>query len=327
MADHGHQPVLARETIELLSPQPGEIAVDCTLGRGGHAALLAKAIGPAGHLIGFDLDPENVSHVARRIEALGVPFTGYHESFIRAPRRLADLGLQAGVVLADLGFSSRQMDDPARGLSFRADGPLDMRFDPTAPTTAADLLALRDEAELADIIARYGEEPLARKIARNLVRAREIKPIETTAELARLVVESYGARARSSRMHPATRTFMALRIAVNGELDALDGLLEAVARGAEATGGGGWMTAGARIAVISFHSLEDRRVKRVFADLARRGAATRLTGKPITADPQEVRANVRARSAKLRAVRIDGSVQHDSPEEEAEPPPAPRHGR
>jgi 16S rRNA (cytosine1402-N4)-methyltransferase len=198
------------------------------------------------------------------------------------------------------------MDDPERGMSFRADGPLDMRFDPAASTTAADLLATLTERELADLIFEYGEEPLARKIARKLAQSRERMPIQTTAELARLVLEAYGTRARSSRMHPATRTFMALRIAVNDELGSLRTLLDAIESGANAAGGGGWLNVGARVGIISFHSLEDRMVKRAFAGLAKRGLVTALTRKPVTAGAQEVQANARSRSAKLRAVRIDG---------------------
>jgi 16S rRNA (cytosine1402-N4)-methyltransferase len=304
--DHGHQPVLPAEVMERLAPRPGEIAVDCTTGRGGHSLMLAEAVGGDGRIIGFDLDPASLDHARQRVETAGVRFTGFNENYIRAPRRLAELGLAADVVLADLGFSSSQMDDPERGMSFRADGPLDMRFDPEASSTAADLLASLTERELADLIFEYGEEPFSRKIARKLAQSRERMPIQTTAELARLVLEAYGTRARSSRMHPATRTFMALRIAVNDELGSLRTLLDAIESGANAAGGGGWLNVGARVGIISFHSLEDRMVKRAFAGLAKRGLVTVLTRKPVTAGAQEVQANARSRSAKLRAVRIDG---------------------
>ena len=225
-------------------------------------------------------------------------------NFADAPRRLAEQGLRADLVLADLGFSSNQMDDPARGLSFVRDAPLDMRLDRHAAVTAADLLAALSERQLADLIYQQGEDPLARKIARKLVQSRQIEPIRSTAQLARLVTEAYGPRARSSRMHPATRTFMALRIAVNDELGALRSLLDQISRGAEQVGSGGWLNEGARVAIISFHSLEDRLVKHAFVDLTKRGLATALTKKPVGPLEHEVEANPRARSAKLRAVRI-----------------------
>jgi 16S rRNA (cytosine1402-N4)-methyltransferase len=226
------------------------------------------------------------------------------------PATLCAAGIRADILLADLGFSSQQMDDPARGFTFREDAPLDMRYDRTSGATAAQLLSDLTEADLADVIFRYGEEPLARKIARIVVREREKRPILTTAELVAAVREAYGARARTSRIHPATRTFMALRIAVNDELGALEALLDSVVRGAEdARANGGWMTGGARVGIISFHSLEDRLVKRTFATLEKRGLAKRLTKKPVTARAQEVHANPRARSAKLRVVRLGGAPE------------------
>jgi 16S rRNA (cytosine1402-N4)-methyltransferase len=281
------------------------VVLDCTIGRAGHAAALAERIGPDGTLVGFDLDPSNLEHAGARLEAMGASFTGVAQSFIGAPRFMEAHDLRADVVLADLGVSSTQIDDASRGFSFGADGPLDMRLDPAAPATAADLVASSTEAELADILWRFGEEPLARKIARIVVRNRRHMPIQTTAELARLVVEAYGRRARSSRMHPATRTFMALRIAVNDELGALAHLLDEIARGADRIDAGGWLRDGARIGIISFHSLEDRLVKRAFADLDADGRATRLTRKPVSASDEERRANPRARSARLRAIRMN----------------------
>jgi 16S rRNA (cytosine1402-N4)-methyltransferase len=306
MDEHGHIPVLPKEILDLLGPRKGEVAVDCTTGPGGHSVLLAAAIGPTGRLIGFDLDGEILAHARQRIEALGVPFDGFHDSFLTAPQRVRELGVRADIVLADLGFSSNQIDDPDRGFSFSADGPLDMRFDREQSTTAADLLARLSERDLANLIYEYGEEPWSRKIARKLVQTRRSKPIQTTAELAGLVVEAYGGRARHSRLHPATRTFMALRVAVNDELGALRALLEEIADGAEKIDEGGWLKGGSRIAIVSFNSLEDRLVKRAFAELARLGLAERLTKKPLIAGPDETAANPRSRSAKLRVVRIDG---------------------
>lgn len=320
MPDHGHIPVLLEETLELLAPAPGDVVVDCTVGRGGHAAALAAAVGPAGRVIGLDLDRDNLAYSARRVaEALGVAtgpsaegpawegFVGIHDNFVRMPDHLAELGLRADIVLADLGFCSTQMDDPARGLSFSADGPLDMRLDPAGPVTAADLLATLPERELARIIGEYGEDPFAPRIARKLAQNRVSEPIRTTLRLARLVEEAYGGRAASSRMHPATRTFMALRIAVNDELSALEALLDQIVAGCERVSSDGWLDAGARIAFISFHSLEDRLVKRAFAELAKRDRATRLTKRPVTASEKELQENPRSRSAKLRVVRIDNS--------------------
>ncbi len=182
----------------LLAPGTGEIAVDCTVGRGGHSLALAEAVGPQGLVVGMDLDPAGLEYAAGRVRDAGGRFEPLRGSFVRAPQELSARGLRADVVLADLGFSSAQMDDPARGLSFAADGPLDMRLDPGGPVTAADLLATMSENELADVIRRYGEDPLAAKIARKLAQARRDTPIRTTSRLAQLVIDAYGPRARRS---------------------------------------------------------------------------------------------------------------------------------
>ena len=292
----------------MCAPCQGDVVVDCTVGMGGHSEFLAARIAPGGQIIGFDLDPANLAHAAAGLKVAAVPFTPVHGNFATVPTHLARLGIKADIVLADLGFSSSQMDDAARGFSFNEDGPLDMRLDPTASLTAADLVNGLGEQELADIVFRYGEEPLARKIARKLVQERRAEPILTTARLARLVHEAYGSRARTSRMHPATRTFMALRIAVNDELGALRGLLEWISGNAQKVGADGCLNPGARVAIISFHSLEDRLVKHAFADLAKRGLATRLSKKPVGPSETESIANPRSRSAKLRAVRIGDSA-------------------
>lgn len=307
-ATPGHIPVLMEQTLNLLAPQPGEVVVDCTIGRGGHSLALSRAVQPGGTVIGFDLDQGNLDFAQQRIAEAGGELRAIHDSFVRIGHHLGQSSLRADVVLADLGFSSNQMDDPARGFSFQADGPLDMRLDPAGPTTAADLLTAMSERELADAIYHFGEEPLARKIARKVVETRQREPIRTTAELARLVAEAYGHRARSSRMHPATRTFMALRIAVNDELAALTSLLEQIAAAAQRPGDS-WLAEKARVAIISFHSLEDRMVKQAFADLERRGLGRRLTRRPVTAAEQEARANPRARSAKLRVVQLGAQAE------------------
>ena len=302
-----HIPVLLEEVTRAVDPQPGDVVVDCTVGLGGHSAALARALGPAGRIIGFDLDPENLDAATGALSDAGPRFTPIHDTFVRVPEHLARLNLQADIVLADLGFSSSQMDDPQRGFSLLADGPLDMRLDPNGPVTAADLVNTLSERELADVIFRYGEEPLARVIARKVEQARTRSPIRMTAQLAQVVREAYGRRAHASRMHPATRTFMALRIAVNDEIGALEALLDSIARAAERVGERGWLKPGARVAVISFHSLEDRLVKRAFADLIKRQIATGLTKKPLTATEREQHENPRSRSAKLRAIRFGRS--------------------
>ncbi|MCA9296882.1 MAG: 16S rRNA (cytosine(1402)-N(4))-methyltransferase RsmH [Phycisphaerales bacterium] len=308
MADTiGHVPVLLGETLRWLDPQPGQTIIDATAGRGGHSAAIAERVGPAGLVIGFDLDAGNLEFAGARVREAGGRFEGIHASFAQMAPELQSRGLRADGLLADLGISSSQLDDPERGFSFMSDGPLDMRLDTSRGRTAAELLAVLSESELADLIFEYGEDPFARKIARKLTHARAVRPIGTTALLAQLVKDAYGSRARASRLHPATRTFMALRIAVNDELAALDGLLDMIRRQAASTDEAGWLSPSARIVVISFHSLEDRRVKRTFAELHRAEQARRLTTKPITASESEVRQNPRARSAKLRAIEMRAS--------------------
>lgn len=311
-APHGHVPVLGPEVVRLLAPQAGDLLIDCTAGRGGHAELLARAMG-SGTLVLSDLDPGNLAYAAERLAraAPDVRVIAVQGDFRHLALRMRTMGLPpANAVLADLGVSSLHLDDPARGFSFSADAPLDMRLDPAGSRTAADLVARLSEEELTTVIGHLGEEPLARRIAQKVAESREVAPIKTTAQLALLVREAYGPRARTSRLHPATRTFMALRIAVNDELGALEGLLLAVATAAHeaAQGKAGWLARDARVAVISFHSLEDRLVKRSFAALESSGLASRLARKPLVASDAEVDANPRARSAKLRIVRL-GSAQ------------------
>jgi len=305
----GHTPVLLAEALALLDPQPGETALDCTAGLGGHAEALALRIGPTGALILCDLDPGNLAASAARIAALAAPprVVPIHGNFADLPRRLAEAGLAADAVIADLGFASSQVDDPARGFSFQRDGPLDMRLDPSAPEPAADLVARASEEELASILSEFGEERRARSIARKLVAARAAEPILTTGRLASLVRAAAGPRRRQDRIDPATRTFQALRIAVNDELGSLERLLEAVTRAARAPGPASWLTPGARIGVIAFHSLEDRPVKRAFRDLTNADLAEALTRKPVRAGENEQSRNPRARSARLRAIRLSRS--------------------
>jgi 16S rRNA (cytosine1402-N4)-methyltransferase len=309
----GHLPVLLDTVLDLLSPRPGETAVDLTAGRGGHAEALARRVAPGGRILLCDLDAGNLAFASERVRAVpGTELASMHGSFARADREATRLGWRADVVLADLGFASTQMDDPARGFSFQADGPLDMRLDPTRGESAADLLARIREPELADAIFELGEDPFSRRIARTIVERRSRAPLRTTQELASAVVAAYGARARDSRMHPATRTFMALRILVNDELGALRTLLAALEQGGrEAAAGSGWLRPGCRAGIISFHSLEDRLVKHAMADWERAGLGERVTRKPAEASDVELATNRRARSAKFRVFRFAPEMRAD----------------
>lgn len=297
MTDAGHIPVLSEQTLALLDPQPGLTVLDATLGRGGHAELILPRIA-GGRFLGLDLDPGNLDYAQSRLQPLAaehdVELSLHHQSFVAAEKAMADAGVQAvDRLLADLGFSSNQMGDPQRGLSFAEPGPLDMRLDPTAAVTAEDLVNTLGEKDLADLIYGLGEERLSRRIARKIVETRGERPITTTEQLAQLVRSAYGPAGRKIRIHPATRTFMALRIAVNDELGSLERLLEQLPQ---------WLAEGGRAAIISFHSLEDRRVKRAFLDLAQTQGWHRLTRKPLTASEDERGKNPRSRSAKLRAI-------------------------
>jgi 16S rRNA (cytosine1402-N4)-methyltransferase len=304
MSSSGHIPVLLNEVTTLLQPKKHEVIVDLTAGRGGHAVQLAETAGETATVILFDLDKSNLEYSTKRLQSLGVTVHGFHASFATVASAVTALGLRADCVFADLGFASNQMDNAERGLSFRNDGPLDMRLNTEFGITAADIIETSSESDLADIIFHFGEEPYSRRIARKIVQERQKEPILETVRLAQIVRSAYGARARSSRMHPATRTFMALRIAVNAELDSLDALLSEMQAGCRTVNDGGWLNNGARLAVISFHSLEDRRVKHSFVDLEKHGLATRLTRKPICASDEEVALNPRSRPAKLRAVQV-----------------------
>lgn len=299
----GHVPVLPGPILELLSPAPGEVMLDGTLGRGGHAALIMPRLAPGGRYVGLDVDPENLAYVAGSQPNPPVKMNLVHRNFADARGVLDELGLDGvDLLLADLGFASSQMADPARGFSFAADGPLDMRLNPHLGTTAADLVNRLSERDLADVIFRYGEERLSRKIARKIVDLRARSPINTTRQLADLCASAYGPHGRRQRIDPATRTFQALRIAVNDELGVLEALLAALPR---------VMRPGGRVAIISFHSLEDRMVKHTFNDFAREGLAERLTKKPATADDHERASNPRSRSAKCRAIKWLATLPRD----------------
>ncbi len=311
----GHVPVMMAEVMGLLGLRPGEVYADCTAGLGGHAVEAARRVGRRGTVVLNDLDAGNLEGAAAAVrEACGgesprvVRFQG---NFAELPRRMEAEGLTAGAVLADLGFASVQVEDAARGFSFMREGPLDMRYDASAGSSAAELVNGLPEAELASILREYGEEREAGRIARKLVAERAVEPITTTQRLAG-IVRSVSGRARGSGgIDPATRTFQALRIAVNDELGSLHGLLRAVERAARSVAAGepAWIGPGGRVAVISFHSLEDRPVKRAFAGLVQRGLAHALTRGHAVPGEAEVEANPRARSAKVRAITIGGEAE------------------
>lgn len=292
-----HIPVLLQEILEWLSPAPGENFLDGTAGAGGHAEAIAARIGPAGIMVAADADPAMLEAARQRLG--GIPWVRLvHADFADLARLREVAGGRAfDGMLLDLGLSSLQIEDPSRGFSFRRDGPLDMRRDPSSGApTAADLLRGRSEEELADIFRRFGEERFARRIARAIVKKRGCRPIERTKELAELVAGAIPPKARPRAIHPATRVFQALRIAVNRELDSLAAFLSFFPE---------HLAPGGRVAVISFHSLEDRMVKRAFHDLAAKGGGgfEVLTPKPVVPGEEEKAANPRARSAKLRVGR------------------------
>jgi 16S rRNA (cytosine1402-N4)-methyltransferase len=287
-----HVPVMPAEVLELLAAAPGQILVDATVGGGGHTRLLAERVAPTGRIIGLDQDAAMLDKARPRLE--GLPVTLIHENFDCLPQVLSELGMtQVDGVLADLGFSSDQVHATERGFSFQQAGPLDMRMNPQAGgETAGDLIRRLSERDLADLIYQNGDERFSRRIARKIVEVRQRTPLETTEQLADLVRRCLPRpRGRRSAIDPATRTFQALRIAVNDELGALDRLLAALPA---------CVRPGGRVAIISFHSLEDRRVKQAFRN---QDLWERLTRKPRQASEEEIRNNPRARSAKLRAAR------------------------
>ncbi len=285
-----HAPVLVADVLRLLDPQPGQTWVDCTVGAAGHSRLIAERLGTDGTLIGLDQDPSMLELARPRLTGLsGTKVTLVHANFDQLAGVLTNLGIDTvDGVLADLGFASDQMQEASRGLSFREDGPLDMRLDPTTGATAADMVNSMSEAGLADVFFEFGEERKSRRVARKIVERRETKPFATTADLANVVRSCVP---RSGSIDPATRVFQALRIAVNDELGALERLLATLPR---------IVKPGGRVGIISFHSLEDRRVKQAFRDSP---LWEPLTKKPVEAGDEELARNTRSRSAKLRVAQ------------------------
>lgn len=294
MSPTRHIPVLPAQVLQHLAPAAGQTLVDATLGGGGHALLLAERLGPDGRLIGLDRDPAALERARPRLEGLpsAPKLSLVHANFEYLRKVLDTLGVdRADAVLADLGFSSDQVEAAERGLSFQREGPLDMRLDPADPQTAADILATWSERDLADLFYQLGEERHSRRVARKVVAVRDAMPITTTAHLAD-IVRSCVPKSPGG-IDPATRVFQALRIAVNDELGAVKRLLEQLPR---------CLRPGGRAVFISFHSLEDRIVKWAFREPDTWEIQTK---KPVEATEEEMAANPRARSAKLRAARLN----------------------
>ncbi len=287
---------MREEVVGMLSPAGKKVLVDCTVGLGGHAEALLTSADEEALLIAVDLDESNLRLVRERLSRFGNRLRLFHANFADLPAVLSEAHLEfADVILADLGVASVHLRDAERGFSFALEGPLDMRMDRAAPRTAGDLVSTLPEKELADLIYAYGEERYSRRIARAIVAARRSGRIKTTVELGRIVARAYPRATRKTRrgVHPATRTFQALRIAVNDELGNLERLLQSIPQ---------LLAPGGRAAIISFHSLEDRLVKRAFAELEKNAVVRRLNKKPITPSPAELESNPRSRSAKLRGI-------------------------
>ncbi len=287
-----HESVLLEEAIQWLAPQDGKVYVDGTLGAGGHAKRILEASAPSGRLIGFDKDQEALAEAAKTLESFGERAMLIHDDFKNISSQLETMGIDRvdGMIL-DLGVSSMQFDRADRGFSFQVDAPLDMRMNRAQMLSAKEIVNRYTQDELLNILWTFGEERFARRIVSKILGRRERSPIETTGQLVSLISEAVPGAYRHGRIHPATRTFQALRIAVNQELDALQEFL------ADASS---LLAEHARIAIISFHSLEDRLVKHAFRSWQTQEWGTVLTKKPVLATEAEISRNSRARSAKLR---------------------------
>ena len=294
-----HVPVLLEPILHGLAPQPGKTMVDCTAGLGGHSSELLRRLSPGGRLIAMDFDPANLELARAKLQQTGGAFSLFHGNFAALPTVLGEAGVsKVDGILADLGVASPQIDDPARGFSYRAPGPLDMRMDPTRGQPASALVNRLSERELAEAFRQLGDETDAPQIAALIVQRRKQHPIVTTDDLTAIVCEARDftlKRAAGAKLHPAARTFQALRILVNRELANLDRLLTVIPD---------CLPPGGVAAIISFHSGEDRRVKDAFREGLRSGIYSRVSPDPIIATEIEQKANPRSRSAKLRiAVR------------------------
>ncbi len=287
-----HRPVMVDEVMNFLNLKPGDIVLDATTGGGSHAREMLKRISPGGKLIGFDADESAIEVASENLQEFAGSFKLFNENFRDLDRVLSGEKVKSlSAVLFDVGVSSFQLDDKERGFSIKEDARLDMRMDRRLGVSAFDIINTYKEKDLSDIIYKYGEERFSRKIARYITEERSIKPIETTSELASIVRRAIGRGGKRFRSDPATRTFQAVRIVVNDELAALEeGLKKAVS----------WLDLGARVAVITFHSLEDRIVKNLFKGYAGLGVLKIITKKPVFPSAEETAENPRARSGRLR---------------------------
>ncbi|MBI5415183.1 MAG: 16S rRNA (cytosine(1402)-N(4))-methyltransferase RsmH [Candidatus Omnitrophica bacterium] len=289
---NNHIPVMPQEVLEYLRPRENDVIVDCTMGLGGHALAILQKIGPHGRLIGIDRDAQSLKMVRERLMPYLDQCHFVQGDFRDLDRTLGGLGIRdVDGILFDLGISSFQLDNPQRGFSFQTDGPLDMRMDQNNPVSAFDVVNSFSEQEIAAILRDYGEERWHHRIARQIVRQRAVRPVATTQELRDVVVQAMPYRRGHERIHPATRTFQAIRIAVNRELESLEAALDKSLE---------FLKPQARIAVLAFHSLEDRIVKQKFRTWAKAGLAELIVKKPLRPGEKECLENPRARSARLR---------------------------
>jgi 16S rRNA (cytosine1402-N4)-methyltransferase len=297
-----HLPVLLAEVLDVLQPQPGSVLVDATVGWAGHSAALLARLGPTGRLVGTDLDPDNLPRAQERLASLGLPFSLHHGNFAGLPTVLATEGIETvDGILADLGMSSMQVDDPERGFSYVRNGPLDMRMDRTRGRTAAQLLETISHEELVSALRELGDEPDADRVTRAILSARDHGELQSTRDLSRVICAAVPSTKDKAwrlhpkpgkwQLHPAARTFQTLRILVNRELANLDRLLRVLPQ---------LLRPGGRAAIISFHSGEDRLVKAAFREGLRSGVYRDISSEPLRASDEERQANPRSRSAKLR---------------------------
>ena len=302
--EHGHEPVMLDQVLSILQPRPGEVALDCTTGRGGHAQAIADRLGPAGTLLCVDSDPENLAYARRRLEHTATNCRFFHANFAEISDVLLAAGMERiDMILADLGVSTNQLLTSRYGLGFSVDSPLDMRLDPRLTHSAADLVRTLSEKQLGDLIFQNSQERFSRHIARKIVEVRKTSPIHTTGQLAAIIRSAVGPTP-FGQIDSATRTFQALRMAVNNELTSLQSMLNTLPNALKPAG---------RAAVISFHSGEDRLVKQAMRQWQTDGLCKILTPKPLTPDELETGRNPRSRSAKLRGVIFSGPQAADVP--------------
>lgn len=295
MENPKHDPAMLNEVLEVLNLKPGDVVVDGTVGLAGHSLEFARLIAPMGHIVGFDWDASMLDIAKARLgEISDVKVTFVNRDFRTMSEEMEELGVTANGILLDLGLNSAQIDDPTRGISFLQDGPLDMRMDRTSGEPAAALLNRLTPAQIERGLRDFGDERWANAIARKIVERRKTQPLRTTADLVECVLAAVPIRARDKRIHPATRTFQAVRVMTTGELDELEGAIVACAECLAPNG---------TLVVLSYHSGEDRAAKNAFRELAETGEFKEIYKKPIGPTEEEVRRNARSRSAKLRALR------------------------